>query len=180
MLKQGRHPLAFDQLTIIDGHEDHLLCLDSLVKSNKPAIVIAGSGMCAGGRIVNYLKELLPDPNTHIIFVGYQAEDTPGRVIVESGPRFGEDELADQPENHAWVELDNERFEINAQIHKMSGYSAHGGQSDLIDFAMAIDPPPKQIRLVHGETAAKQVLQAKLQTLLPEVEVLIPLTEDVS
>lgn len=188
LIKQGRHPLFFDQLTMIDSHQDHLLCLDSLLKSDKPAIVIAGSGMCAGGRVVNYLKELLPDPNTHIIFVGFQAEDTPGRVIVESGPRFGEDELFDETANgsdphiasHAWVELDGERYEINAQIHKLNGYSAHGGQTDLINFAMALNPPPKQIRLVHGETDAKQVLQAKLQALLPDVDVVIPITEDVS
>lgn len=187
LIKQGRHPLSFAQLTMIDSHEDHLICLDSLLKSDKPAIVIAGSGMCAGGRVINYLKELLPDPNTHIIFVGFQAEDTPGRVIVESGPRFGEDEPDDeagpqtghQRESHAWVELDGERYEINAQIHKLNGYSAHGDQTDLINFAMSLDSRLKQIRLVHGETDAKQVLQAKLQALLPNVDVVIPLTEDV-
>lgn len=181
LLKQGRRLLSFDQLTIIDSHEDHLLCIDSLLKSSKPAVVIAGSGMCAGGRVINYLKELLPDPRHHILFVGFQAEDTPGRVIVDNGPRFGEDEpdrlAADE---YAWVGLDGEDYEINAQIHKLNGYSAHGDQTDLINFAMALDPPPKQIRLVHGETGAKLVLQAKLQALLPNVEVVIPITEDVS
>lgn len=179
LLKQGRRPLSFAQLTLIDSHEDHLLCIDSLLKSGKPAVVIAGSGMCAGGRVINYLKELLPDPRHHILFVGFQAEDTPGRVIVENGPRFGEDEpdrfAADE---YAWVELDGEHYEINAQIHKLNGYSAHGDQTDLINFALALDPPPREIRLVHGETAAKLMLQAKLQELLPTVDVVIPLTED--
>ncbi|MFD1008736.1 MBL fold metallo-hydrolase [Oceanisphaera ostreae] len=176
VLKQGRYPLAFDQLTIVDSHEDHLICVENITNSDKPAVVIAGSGMCAGGRVVNYLKALLDNPHNDIIFVGFQAEDTPGRVIVESGPRFGE---ADEPDEYAWVELDGERFEINAQIHKLNGYSAHGGQTDLINFAMAIDPPPKQIRLVHGETDAKLALQAKLQAMMSSVEVVIPLTEDV-
>ena len=175
LLKQARHPLAFDQLIIVDSHEDHLICVEKIVNSSKPAVVIAGSGMCAGGRVVNYLKELLGDPHNDIIFVGFQAEDTPGRVIVESGPRFGEPEQADR---FAWVELDDERFEINAQIHKMNGYSAHGGQTDLINFAMAIDPHPRQIRLVHGETDAKLALQARLQEKMPGVEVIIPFTED--
>ncbi|GGB42681.1 MBL fold hydrolase [Oceanisphaera marina] len=175
LLKQGRQPLAFDQLIIVDSHEDHLICVEKIVNSSKPAVVIAGSGMCAGGRVVNYLKELLGDPHNDIIFVGFQAEDTPGRVIVESGPRFGEPEQADR---FAWVELDDERFEINAQIHKMNGYSAHGGQTDLINFAMAIDPHPRQIRLVHGETDAKLALQARLQEKMPGVEVIIPFTED--
>lgn len=129
---------------------------------------------------MNYLKELLPDPRNHVLFVGFQAEDTPGRVIVENGPRFDEaEQFTETADEYAWVELDGERFEINAQIHKINGYSAHGGQTDLINFAMAIDPPPKQIRLVHGETDAKQVLQAKLEARLPGVEVVIPLTEDV-
>ena len=175
LVKQGRYPLAFDQLTVIDGHLDHLQSVENIAKSGKPVVVIAGSGMCAGGRVVNYLKALLGDPRNDIIFVGFQAEGTPGRVIVESGPRFGEPE----PDMSAWVELDGEEFEINAQIHKMTGYSAHGGQTDLINFAMAIDPAPRQIRLVHGETDAKLALQAKLQEMMPGVEVVIPLILDV-
>ncbi|WP_417618521.1 MBL fold metallo-hydrolase RNA specificity domain-containing protein [Oceanisphaera sp.] len=175
LVKQGRYPLAFDQLTVIDSHQDHLKSVENIAKSGKPVVVIAGSGMCAGGRVVNYLKALLGDPRNDIIFVGFQAEGTPGRVIVESGRRFGEPEQ----DMSAWVELDGEEFEINAQIHKMSGYSAHGGQTDLVNFAMAIDPPPKQIRLVHGETDAKLALQAKLHEMMPGVEVVIPLTLDV-
>lgn len=178
LLKQGRHPLIFDQLITVDSHEDHLICVEKISNSDKPAVVIAGSGMCAGGRVVNYLKELLDDPHNDIIFVGFQAEDTPGRVIVQNGPRFDEDDPADEPDQYAWVELDGERFDISAQIHKLDGYSAHGGQADLINFAMAITPHPRQIRLVHGETDAKLALQAKLQEKMPGVEVVIPLTED--
>lgn len=178
LLKQGRHPLIFSQLTVIDGHEDHLLCLESLLKSDKPAVIIAGSGMCAGGRVVNYLKELLPDARHHILFVGFQAEDTPGRVIVESGPRFdGVALLTDASDDYAWVELDDERIAINALIHKIDGYSAHGDQSDLLAFAQAIPSTLKQIRLVHGDTEAKLILKAKLEALLPHVEVMIPQTE---
>ncbi|ART79008.1 MBL fold metallo-hydrolase [Oceanisphaera avium] len=181
LLKQGRQPLSFEQLTIIDGHDDHLLCLENLLKSNKPAVVIAGSGMCAGGRVVNYLKEFLPQASSHIIFVGFQAQDTPGRVIVEQGSQAGEGANSLESLTHqAWVELDNERFEINAHIHNLNGYSAHGGQSDLINFALSLEPAPKQIRLVHGEIYAKQVLQAKLQALLPDTEVVIPLSEDLT
>ncbi|MBO1519156.1 MBL fold metallo-hydrolase RNA specificity domain-containing protein [Oceanisphaera pacifica] len=179
LLKQGRHPLIFPQLTVIDGHEDHLLCLENVLKSDKPAVVIAGSGMCAGGRVVNYLKELLPDARHHILFVGFQAEDTPGRVIVENGPRFdGVELLTDGKDDYAWVELDGERIAINALIHNIEGYSAHGDQSDLLQFAQAISPAPQQIRLVHGDLEAKLALKAKLTALLPDVEVVIPLIED--
>lgn len=73
-----------------------------------------------------------------------------------------------------WVELDGQRYPIRAKVHQVSGYSAHAGQDDLLAFATAISPPPKQIRLVHGEARAKAVLQQKLRELLPDTEVLIP------
>lgn len=171
--RAGRQSLAFAQLRVIDSHEDHLQCLEAVQSGHQPSVVIAGSGMCAGGRIVNYLKALLADPNNHVLFVGFQAQGTPGRVILESGPRFGEP----TPDLPAWVELDKELFEINAKIHQISGYSAHGGHSDLVQFAQSLNPAPRQIRLVHGEADAKLALQAKLQSLMPDTEVLIPLIE---
>ncbi|MBR9830188.1 MAG: MBL fold metallo-hydrolase, partial [Oceanospirillales bacterium] len=58
-LEAGRHPLAFDQLTVIDSHTDHLKAVDYLARSQRPCVVLAGSGMCTGGRVVNYLKALL-------------------------------------------------------------------------------------------------------------------------
>jgi metallo-beta-lactamase family protein len=93
ILKQGRHPLNFDQLHTIDTHQDHLGVVNYLAKRNKPAIVIAASGMCSGGRIVNYLTQFLPDSKADVIFVGYQAKGTPGRDIQLYGPAGGDVEL---------------------------------------------------------------------------------------
>lgn len=160
-LSEGRHPLSFEQLTVVNSHRDHQNAVNYLVRSRKPCVVLAGSGMCTGGRVVNYLKAMLGDPRNDVLFVGYQAEGTPGRDILEYGPKEG------------WVELDGERFTIRAQVHQVSGYSAHAGQQDLLDFATGIKPPPRQIRLIHGEEKAKAALQAKLSELLPETEVMI-------
>ena len=158
----GRHPLDFDQLITVDRHENHLKLVDYLRQSGRPAIVIAASGMCAGGRIVNYLKALLPDPRTDVLFVGYQAEGTPGRDIQRYGPE------------HGYVVLDGERITINAGIHVMSGYSAHADQGNLLRFIKGIRKGPRQIRIVHGEAEAKAVFAAKVRDIRPEAEVVIP------
>ena len=160
-VSEGRHPLSFEQLTVVNSHHDHLNAVGYLARSHRPCVVLAGSGMCAGGRVVNYLKALLNDPRNDVLFVGYQAEGTPGRDILEYGPKEG------------WVELDGERFTIRARVHQVSGYSAHAGQQDLINFATGINPPPRQIRLIHGEENAKAALQARLQDLLPEADMVI-------
>lgn len=161
LLANGRHPLSFEQLTLVNGHRDHLNAVGYLARSRKPCVVLAGSGMCAGGRVVNYLKALLGDARNDILFVGYQAAGTPGRAILDYGPRGG------------WVELDGKRYDIKAQVHQVSGYSAHAGQQDLLDFAVGIVPPPGEIRLIHGDESAKAALRQRLEALLPSTRVVI-------
>ena len=90
-LKTGRHPLSFEQLYTVNTHQEHILTVEYLAKRNKPAIVIAASGMCSGGRIVNYLKQFLPDKTADILFVGYQAKGTLGRDIQKYAPKPLED-----------------------------------------------------------------------------------------
>jgi metallo-beta-lactamase family protein len=149
-LKQGRKPLAFDTLLTVDSHHEHLKMVHHLSRSGRPAIVIAGSGMCNAGRIVNYLKAMLGDERHDVLFVGYQAEGTPGRVIQQYGPQGG------------WVELDNERFTIRARVETIGGYSAHADQQGLVNFVKGIKHKPREIRLVHGGKGAKQALKEAL------------------
>ncbi|GAA3535738.1 MBL fold metallo-hydrolase [Zobellella aerophila] len=168
-LAEGRHPLSFEQLTVVNSHRDHLNAVNYLARSHRPCVVLAGSGMCAGGRVVNYLKALLGDARNDVLFVGYQAEGTPGRDILEYGARHGSGSAS----RDGWVELDGERYHIRAQVHQVSGYSAHAGRQDLINFATGITPPPAQIRLIHGDAQAKQALKTGLESLLPNTEVVI-------
>jgi metallo-beta-lactamase family protein len=140
-------PLVFANLETVGDHPEHLEVLEQLRTSRMPAVVIAGSGMCSGGRVVNYLKQFLGRKETDIVFVGYQASGTPGHYIQNAGE---------------WVRLDGKRFEINATTHTISGYSAHGDQADLIRFVEEFKERPKKIRLVHGEYQAKRTLTAEL------------------
>jgi metallo-beta-lactamase family protein len=152
-LKHGRKPLAFEQLTTIDSHQDHLQTVDYLRRKPRPCIVIAASGMCSGGRIVNYLKELIGDPRTDILFSGYQASGTPGRAIQQFGPQGG------------YVVLDGQRYDIRARVHSVSGYSAHADQKDLVNFIKRMRKRPKHVRLIHGEPEAQTALRQKLEQL---------------
>ena len=85
----GRLPLGFEQVITVKSHREHMAMVRELSHSGRPAIVIAASGMCAGGRIQNYLEALLSDARTDVLFVGYQARGTPGRAIQQYGPRGG-------------------------------------------------------------------------------------------
>jgi len=172
VLSQGRHPLGFDQLTLINSHADHLEAVEYLASFKRPAVVLAGSGMCAGGRVVNYLKAMLGDARNDVLFVGYQAAGTPGRDILNYGSNAG----VRTPDQAGWVELDDKRYPICARIHQVGGYSAHAGQSDLLNFVMGIPDAPREIRLVHGDDDAKVALKVVFEQALkakPESRVVI-------
>lgn len=150
-VRAGRHPLSFEQMTVIHRHEDHLSAVDYLKRKARPCVVIAASGMCSGGRIVNYLKALLGDSRTDILFVGYQARGTAGRDIQKYGPHGG------------YVVIDGKHYDIRARIHTITGYSAHADQRNLVDFVRRMRVSPKEVRLVHGDRHARQALAAVMQ-----------------
>lgn len=156
---RGRHPLSFESLYTVNSHEEHQQTVAYLQQRQQPCIIIAASGMCAGGRIVNYLKALIHQPQTDIVLVGYQAEGTLGRAIQAHGPKGG------------YVMLDGERYTINAGIHTLSGYSAHADQKDLINFVKRMRKKPKIIRIVHGSNGAKQALANALKPVVPNASI---------
>ncbi|TOQ63007.1 MBL fold hydrolase, partial [Vibrio parahaemolyticus] len=123
---QHRHPLGFEQCITIETHAEHMRLVNRLASTSEPAIVVAASGMCEGGRVVNYLEALLPDSRNDVLFAGYQAEGTLGRQIQDGANT---------------VEIAGKQIIVKAQIHTISGYSAHADQSDLIRFVEGIHPP---------------------------------------
>ena len=163
-LGEGRHPLDFAQLHTVGTHDQHLQVVRHLAHSGEPAVVIAASGMCAGGRIVNHLKALLPDARTDVLLCGYQAQGTPGRQI----------QAHEHGQGPGWVDLDGERVPVRAQVHTLGGYSAHADQAGLLAFVAGLPRPPREIRLVHGDDDAKATLARLLRTRCPESQVLVP------
>ena len=129
-------------LTVSESVEDSILINDRKSK----AIIIAGSGMCTGGRIRHHFKQRIWQKNTHIIFVGFQAYGTIGRKLVDGEKR---------------MKFFGEEMVINAQIHTVGGFSAHAGQDELVNWAKAFEGKPK-FCLVHGEQSAIVALRDQL------------------
>ncbi|MEO1617087.1 MAG: MBL fold metallo-hydrolase [Planctomycetota bacterium] len=148
VLRYDDQPLVFENLTTILDHDEHVSTLDYLERTELPAIVLAGSGMCTGGRVVNYLKRFIERESTDVLFVGYQGAGTPGREI-QAGRET--------------VTLDGKQYRLRADVHTISGYSAHADQSDLIRFVSGMQNAPGEIVLVHGEDAPKRELAKRLE-----------------
>jgi len=111
------------------------------------AIIIAGSGMCAGGRIHHHLKYNIGRPECHLVIVGFQAVGTLGRRLVD-----GADE----------VKLWGEDRKVRIQLHTIGGLSAHADQADLVDWYAAFENRPP-VYLVHGEPESQQALAALMK-----------------
>jgi metallo-beta-lactamase family protein len=111
------------------------------------AIIIAGSGMCTGGRILHHLKNNVWRPQCHVVIVGYQAMGTLGRRLVD-----GADE----------IKLWGDSYRVRARIHTIGGLSAHGDQTDLIDWYASFENRPP-VYLVHGEERGQKPLREKLR-----------------
>ena len=115
--------------------------------------------MCTGGRIVDYLKALLGDERTDILFVGYQGEGPAGREIQTYGPRGG------------YVMIDGQRYTIKAGVTTLSGYSAHADQNNLLNFIRRMRHRPRRVLLVHGEKSRREGLRGKINGEFPEIDV---------
>ena len=112
------------------------------------AIIIAGSGMCSGGRILHHLKNNVWRPECHLVIVGFQAQGTPGRRLVDGAET---------------IKLYGDEYRVRIQLHTIGGLSAHGDQRDLVAWYGAFRNRPP-VYLVHGEPEAEEALAEKLRT----------------
>ena len=119
-----------------------------IIDDQRPKIIIAGSGMVTGGRVLTYLKHFLDKPNTSILLVGYQAEGTRGRQLLE-----GAHEL----------KLFGKYYSVKAVVAHLEGLSAHADQGELLDWLSAIKNVPEKVFLIHGEPTALDAFRVKLK-----------------
>lgn len=132
LVKQGINPIAFPGLkTSVTSEESKAINFDP-----KPKVIISASGMCEAGRIRHHLKHNLWRPECTILFVGYQANGTLGRSILEGATA---------------VNLFGETIEVQARIKRLEGISGHADKEHLIQWLQAISPKPKTVFVVHGE-----------------------------
>jgi metallo-beta-lactamase family protein len=145
---------ALPNLTLCRSAEESM----AINRITNGAIVIAGSGMCTGGRIVHHLKHNLARPECDVIFSGFQAQGTLGRAIVD-----GRD----------YVRIHGSPVKVAARVHTLGGFSAHGDQQDLVRWHAAIPGRPP-VWLVHGEAAAAEGLRDALRGQGIQAEVAAP------
>ena len=110
------------------------------------AIIIAGSGMANGGRILHHLRNNLGRREAHVVFVGYQGAGTIGRRLVDGAK---------------WIRIHGRDVRVNASMHTVGGLSAHADQRGLLDWFGHFDPKP-QLALVHGEDKAREALAGEI------------------
>ncbi|MCG3200248.1 MAG: Ribonuclease [Gammaproteobacteria bacterium] len=155
----GRHfKQALDFLRLARTPEDSM----AINRFQSGAIIIAGSGMCEGGRIRHHFKHNLWRRQTHLIFVGFQAQGTLGRRIVDGA---------------ASVRLFGQDIAVKAAIHTLGGFSAHAGQAQLLDWARHFKGKPR-FYLVHGEEEALSTLQNAMRR-AARIESVVPGLNDV-
>ncbi|HVJ91202.1 MAG TPA: MBL fold metallo-hydrolase [Labilithrix sp.] len=146
-LARGDDPLDFEDLFEVRRGGDSR----RLHGVEGPMVIIAGSGMCTGGRIVGHLREGLPSEKTTVLFVGYQAEGTPGRRIQDAARHGGR------------VRIDGEEVTVRAKIATLKGLSAHADRKELLAWLRHI-PDVKRVALHHGEASAQRAFAVWAQT----------------
>lgn len=133
-----------DRMNIITSYKETWETIDN----PQPKVVIAGSGMVTGGRVLTYLKQLIDKTNTTVLLVGYQAEGTRGRQMLE-----GAHEL----------KFFGKYYPVKAEIHHIESLSAHADQQGLLDWVSNIKNIPEETFLIHGEPTAQDALRVKLR-----------------
>ncbi len=118
------------------------------IDDSRPKIIIAGSGMVTGGRVLTYLQQMLKKTNTQILLVGFQAEGTRGRQLLD-----GAHEL----------KLFGKYYPVMAKVHLLESLSAHADQNELLYWLSSIENIPEKVFLVHGEPSALDALRVKLK-----------------
>ena len=145
MFRDGRDPFSLPGLHFARETADSA----AINRITGGSVIMAGSGMCTGGRVRHHLEHNLWRADSSIVFVGYAANGTLARRIIDGAPH---------------VHLFGEDIPVTAAIHTINGFSAHADQKDLTEFAEGVRSQGKlrQVLLVHGEPPAQAALMAKL------------------
>jgi len=142
LVREGDRPMFPPTLTIVGSVEES----KRLNALRGPAIIISASGMATGGRVLHHLRHRLPDPATTVVFVGYQAEGTRGRTMLDGGSE---------------VKIFGEMVPVRAQVRSIPSLSAHADADELTIWASGAETSPTTVFVTHGEPAASQALAAR-------------------
>ena len=143
-LQQGKNPFAFHQVQFVESVEASM----ALMREEKPHIVISASGMCEAGRILHHLRYKIHNRKNTILIVGYMANHTLGRRILEQGTAYEESNRTGDP---PIVKILNKEYPLNARVVKIGGFSAHADRNEMLRFLKTSNLNIRKIAVVHGE-----------------------------
>lgn len=143
-LEQGENPFQFDQVRFVGSVEESI----ALNRDATPHIVVAASGMCEAGRILHHLRHKIHDSKNTILIVGYMAQHTLGRRILEQGLAYEESGRKGPP---PLLKFMNKEYPLKARVVRLGGFSAHGDKSEMRRLLKDSNLNVKRIALVHGE-----------------------------
>ncbi len=143
LVDEQRNPMATRRFTLARTVQES----KSITASEEPTIVISASGMATGGRILHHLMRRLPDERNTVVFVGFQAEGTRGRRLID-----GEDE----------VRIFGQMVPVRARIERLENLSAHADYEEILRWLSGFKRPPRKVFLVHGESGAMNALKQKI------------------
>ncbi|MBL7887407.1 MAG: MBL fold metallo-hydrolase [Flavobacterium sp.] len=132
------------QFSMISDYQETI----NAIYDKRPKVVIAASGMITGGRVLSYLERYIGLPETTVVIVGYQAEGTRGRKLLEGAKD---------------IKIRGKYYDVKANIVDIEGLSAHGDQNDLLHWLSSLENKPKKVFLVHGENQPADELRIKIQ-----------------
>ncbi|MBW1840185.1 MAG: MBL fold metallo-hydrolase [Deltaproteobacteria bacterium] len=143
-LERGENPFSFHQVRFVASVEESM----ALNRDNTPHIVISASGMCEAGRVLHHLRHKIHDPRHTILIVGYMAENTLGRRILDEGTAY---EASGRKGTPPVLKFYNKQYPLKAHVEKLGGFSAHGDQNEMRRFLKESNLRVKKIAVVHGE-----------------------------
>jgi metallo-beta-lactamase family protein len=148
MLQAGRNPFQFAGLNLSRTGDQSR----AINGARGPCVIMAGAGMCTGGRIKHHLRQNLPRPESAVVFAGFQAQDTLGRQILDGNPE---------------VRIHGQTYPVRARVEQLEGLSAHADRSGLLRWLRGFERPPQRVFLVHGEGKAMDGLAGRIRAELP-------------
>ena len=143
-LEKGINPFMFPEINYVQSVQESM----DLNRSKEPHIVLAGSGMCEGGRILHHFRHRLEDERNTILVVGYMAQHTLGRRILELGEKYAQNNRKSEAPN---IRLFGSSYQLKAEVKKLAGFSAHGDRNEMTRFLKESGLDIKKIAVVHGE-----------------------------
>jgi metallo-beta-lactamase family protein len=143
-LEKGKNPFSMDKIHFVGSVEESI----ALNHETKPHIVLSASGMCEAGRILHHLRYKIHNPKNTVLMVGFQAQNTLGRRILDLGLKYAKSGRKGAP---PVVRIFNKEYPLKAHVIRLGGFSAHADKNEMLRFLKKSNLKIKKIALVHGE-----------------------------